>query len=704
MNKLKKITAPPRFSAADISGWRVSEIKDLSVSSQVTKLSDKLSKFRTEKKIMFELSPSEMQICQELVLSKGRDELIGLADVHGHYLNKTECYFNRSGLVVQTPSVEEVKQEIVPASPWVAPPKLVKEYPGIQLLVGMAITVLTREDGEIRVHYEAKPYQELAFTGVDATSLQGFGAVLVAFLGPFFKGRKHVGQGREFINELFQAIGALSKEEYVALQVALARGPFNHCFVWSRMSVIKDVRQKAKPGAVATVFSPVNSFTHSDPDSMFIDAVKPAYKSSFDDKSNSPTVVEIQKTTRIGKIVPFWMAAIPNSYKVPKSGRDLTPAKVHEYMTMCRAQRKTDEKGLSAWSSGFGACGNPTKVQLRLNKKLSIIMGQVYSKSHKRVVVVDDSTSDAGSLIAQLTRWILNNDSFKASMDITSWVFRVQRSDFNLLRQYPHRTTTSDTPVEGDCIIFFPNFSPTIASATEWAKVDRQCQESFADLLSPYQYLEERQKVKITFMIYSHVLTRTVFPPFNSADDKRDPSFNTFFVFTLGSAHNMMALMSTSVDVHFAASEGESPYQLSLAKGNPLTETTFFDMVCEHNARRSSFFLSPQYYFNAKLNLLRHIPGKTIDFVTGVTTDTIGIDVTSVVKDLDIELAKVANDRSVRYEYDSDDEDPGLPDGARYDDDRQPTDDDSQGEDTGQDGDDDADNVVKTEDKAKNDF
>lgn len=639
------MNADARFNESDLNDFKSSEITSLSLFSSAAELSPKLMKFLSSCKppIVASLNKAELAMCNRMVKKKATQELMSLSDVHGHYVNKQETYFSPKSMVVEKQTPSGVEKMVIQGSPWVAPAHLVKDYPGIQFMVGMAITILKREDKMVSVHYDGRPYQELSYTGVDSTCLQGFGQVLVSFIHSYFAERRNTGQGREFINELFCAIGALSKEDYFRLQYELACGPFNHCFSWSDRRVVHASRlEKGKMVKRRAIqLTPLNEYNITCAKYMYLTGVKKLYEKAFVDVSNSPTVAPINEKEKLGTYLPVWIGAIPNAFNVPKAGVDLTPAKAYEFMQMCRLQRQTDEKGLSAWSSGFGACGNPTKLQLRLNKKLSLIMGQILSGQYTRVVLIDEKESDIEPVIAQLTKWSVSNSTFREARNKCPFVFRVARTQYVMIGKFPEYCTSSETFLRGDCVIMFADAPPTIASAKEWAKVDLACQKGVNAMLSPYEEKAKREKEGITFVVSTHVFTRTFFPP-RDAKEVREPSFFNYHVFTLGSAHNMMAYLCTSPNLWFAASDGSSAYALAAVKGDEVREHDFFSRVCEHNARRSAFFLTPQFFFNAKLNLLRHIVGKTMNFVTGMVTDNFGVDITDVVQDFSLDGTSTA--------------------------------------------------------------
>jgi len=308
---------------------------------------------------------------------------------------------------------------------------------------------------------------------------------------------------------------------------------------------------------------------------------------------------------------PVWIAAIPTSADIPVS-RDFPDAS--QFMALCRVQRQTDEKGLSAWSSGFGASGNPTKMQLRLQKKLSIVLGLLFTmKESETLIIFDDQRVEIPVLNAQLNEWKKHKNEVLGSKQ---WKFYVPTSDYRISQQIPAVVTSQATWTGPFHLLYFPNLSLEVPKISEWAKIEQAQLGSLTSLLGVNIDKNHRKGTHV------HVYTQIYSPRM----------FDLFAVYTVGSAHNMMGLMSTLDSFDFAKSEG-GVWDLGVDNVAKITQKEFVSRVMLHNAARSSFFLNGKYYFNPRLNLLRHIEGKTVDFVTGYLEDIIGIDV-EVEKDL----------------------------------------------------------------------
>jgi len=148
--------------------------------------------------------------------------------------------------------------------------------------------------------------------------------------------------------------------------------------------------------------------------------------------------------------------------------------------------------------------------------------------------------------------------------------------------------------------------------STEWGKVELDASAKIVELFgksSSVQYANE-QHMHSSAMF--HILSEKLF---RSEDDK------SYYVYQIGSIHNMHGVVSTMKTLPLAISNGTSQFHLALDMIQPLSLHEFYQKVVKNNASRSSFMLSPKYYFNPQLNLLRKLPGKTIDFVTGKLED-----------------------------------------------------------------------------------
>jgi len=425
--------------------------------------------------------------------------------------------------------------------------------------------------------------------------------------------------------DLFSAISSLPREEYAALHVALAEGPLNKCFVWKE-KIIKDGK---------TILRPVSE-KKADNKSYYCYGVLKEYEACFSDISAGPTGKLCLAKDRSGSILPIWVAKLPLTVEVPE---ERTFAAAAEFMTLCRNQRQTDEKGLSCWSSGFGACGNPTKMQLRMQKKLSMIIGCLLKMDKASCLYIsDDMTNELPLVHAQLLEWRKHN----ATLSDRLWYFVVPSSASKVMSSLKGHVATYIPSTSGNHLMYFPNFAPEFSKKSEWDKVEKQSELFLKNLLG--DNFDEASRKGNQVHVYSQVLSKV--------------SFSQFTVFTIGSAHNMMGLMTSDEAFSFASCQGEKIWDVELQRVTKVTSEEFIFRTMSHNASRSTFFLNGMYYFNAKLNMLRHIPGKTMDFVIGVLDDIQGIDVVyDETRDPDFVDGSQSGGEEHELEDDSSDED-----------------------------------------------
>jgi hypothetical protein len=306
-------------------------------------------------------------------------------------------------------------------------------------------------------------------------------------------------------------------------------------------------------------------------------------------------------------------------------------------MNMCRAQRQTDEKGLSAWSGGFAACGNPTKFQLRIQKKLSLILGSLMHFPG-RTLIRDTAYAELEYIHKQVLQWMQQRPGIKFGRH----VFYVEPQS-GMSRKLEGYCTTSSNVNSGDHVLTLNANPMESKKESEWSKVDYESELQIADTFGPSKDIENANKVKIQHTSAFHILSEKVF-----CKEKTG-----YYVYQLGSIHNMYGYVSTLPSLPVASSSGKSLWDLELKLLDPLSCATFFARVVSNNIARSVFMLNPKYYFNPVLNLLRRLPGKTIDFTSGKLDDD-GINVSD---DLHFEEGDAE-------EFGSDDDDDDSDDGS----------------------------------------
>jgi hypothetical protein len=546
------------------------------------------------------INSREVAICRTVIQKKKDADLASVTDVNGHYLSKEEVFHCEAGLKIEKQTVEGLKEVLIPAAMWLAPSDIVVSYPGVQRLIGMILTCVKKTNEGLVPFEEDKLYQQVKFQGLTPAALSLFAGVVIGSLGKYFESTRNTGNGREFINELFSAVGRLSKEEYIAMHWQLAMGPFNECFEWGvlRNGTMKSVK-----------------YSLSQEREWYIMSVKKAYATCFMDAKGTEAAKEFTKMMGydLGAIMPIFVQALPIKCDMPST---IVMPKLNEFMSTSRAQRQADEKGLSAFSSGVGACGNPTKIQLRWNKKLSLILGELsIQKKSEKLIIIDDAYSELPAIHSMVQRWIV-----KANATIgKNYVFYLPMSKNTVgLEGY---FTTSTTWSQGDRVLILSKSVQESSKEKEWSKVDVSSLARVKSLMGDYADMEKAERNDVHVTIMMHIMSDQLFR-------RHDPTQNRnvgWYIYNLGSIHNMYGILSTRSKLPLGSSDGTKLFQFATKMADPLTIQKFGLLVVQHNIARSGFMIYGQYYFNPLLNLLRHLPGKRINFVEG-TLDDIGID------------------------------------------------------------------------------
>jgi len=419
------------------------------------------------------------------------------------------------------------------------------------------------------------------------------------------------------------------------LHVAATEGPLNRCFRWGEIieRLIDQPQIQGRPRVPPRKDVVIKPVTAKLPDKKkyYNMGVVSAYADSFVDMAASTSGKAYLETDKCGAILPLWVAAIPTDAQMPEQ-KDMASAAA--FMALCRSQRQTDEKGLSAWSCGYGATGNPTKPQLRMQKKLSMVLGILQSMDTKQTLVIfDDLPQELPILHAQLMLWVTRNSVLQDKR----WKYFVSSSASKIISALPDHCVTQTNFIGRYQLLYFPNTFVELPRYSEWSKVDVSQISSLQSLVHPY-FPMKRSDISDGEAFQTATSTQTVTVPelskvmhvhvYTRLFSKR--VFDFFNVYTIGSVHNMMGLLSTDPHFMFAQNEGQEPWVITSAQGVPLKMEEFVVRTMKHNAARCAYFLNGQYFFNPKLNLLRHVQGKTLDFVMGALDDVKGIAVKSV--------------------------------------------------------------------------
>jgi hypothetical protein len=551
-----------------------------------------------------ELNQAEKRIVNALIARSKEKEIAELSDVHGFHLKHNHTYFCEEGLVVEKKDEGETVKEVLKPQPWLVPEGMVKSYPGIQQAAAFAVTCVKRTEDGLKNYVgqtETEFYRLAKFTGIDHTGMSYFGDSAIKFLEQFFAAQTNKGSGRKFIEQMLLALSSMDQATYLSVHFFLNLGPLQDCFEWGYPSSNGGYIKVQKV---------------SDRQDLVILRVKDQFLPYFTNAASAKAMDELRKHRKFGTVFPVLSKPIPFSYKAPTLD---SIAKCSSFVAACRTQRQSDEKGLSALSCGVGASGNPTKQQLRQQKILTICLGILRTfdeEAGRRLVIVNSKSSEIEYLHHQLQEW----DEMAKVIGNREYVFRVQPGDNVQMRLDPEYTITTTSPQEGDVIFDCSPSAPLTMKKDSQAFTDSQS-EKLMQALIPYD-LQECIEHNVHYVTMKHIQSELLF-----VNRKETEPIDGYYISSLGSIHNMYCVVSTMPEVPVFVCNGTSEWSYELGTTDPiLTPTDFYRKVKEDNMKRSGFFLSAGYSFNPKLNVLRHMHGKTVDFETG-NVEALAVDV-----------------------------------------------------------------------------
>jgi hypothetical protein len=598
--KLETATQPARFDLSDLRPFNKKKLREMTNVSGLTKRSDEVGKFFSQFNIS-SLNANERSLVSIALSKIQEEEIVALDDVHGYYLGKKDCYFTKNGLAIETPKGVDEKKEVIiekqvlAPKAWTAPEELIKNFPGIQFIVGVAIACLKRTSEGLQVLTEDSLYRNAKVVGLDHAGLQWFGEVLKEYIDEPIRNMKHCGNGRKFIEQLFSAISSLGIEGYLVMHWMQCKGPLSPCFEWA-------IKQ-------GDALIPTEYKRHAKAQWVVL-SVKTEYASCFSNAAKQPAVERIRRNIPIGNILPIFVGALPMKFKTPPI---TSMGLLNDFVKICRDQRLTDEKGLSAYSCGFGASGNPTKIQLRAQKQISLILGRLTTQvSGERLVIFPASNSEAELVHANVQQWIK-----KCPKQFTGkYVFFFPQSS-GMSTKMAGFITHSNSLQKGDHALYFSTSPALSGKIDKWALVDEESKSRTKWMMHGLT-VEEAVKEGVHVTAFCHVQSETQF--YSEANK------TGYYVYGLGSIHNQYMVLSTLPELPLGASDGSSQWHFSTVVKLPYDVKKYYANVTAHNMGRSLFFLSPKFYFSPELNLIRRIPGKSYDWVNGQIED-LGIDI-----------------------------------------------------------------------------
>jgi hypothetical protein len=583
--RVKQIAQPARFEMIDLKGWSASDLRKLMNSAPFANVTDKNTDFRLKHGITAMMNSAERQMITAQLEELAKEALGKVSDVHEYYLNKGPCYYTERGLTATEPLV---------ASAWMKPESLTPAKPAAAQVIGMtmALTEVSKK-GAIEPKKDFTPLTPLAFQQVSVPGLASVAEPFAAIMSENVEPLGKINGGRDLVDKLHDAITQMTTENYLVLHYLLCCGPFSDHFEWGKM-IVNGTKARVKK-----MFSRKPGHR----DGEVIMGVKPNYADHYTDYTDCKTAVTMRTTGQKVFKMFVWTKGFTPKFQVPIVNEQTFPV-VYKYMNDCRGIRGTDDKGLSGWSCGFGNTGNPTKIQARHQRKLSVILGAMQMEMTGPVLIHDSMEGETHMLAAQLKNWQKRHQ----------------------LRNFYFVTPTTATRINGllgdcrfdgqnteDCTrIIFPEPSATAAKASEWEKMDMQA-DMFLREKYPIVKVEGRERENEHVIIGTLLLSERYFQAHNCK------------VFAFGSLHNMYGYISNR-RFWCAVSNGKHEYHLDRVELEPQNAAKFLSTSCVHNGYRTGYFLEPKYFFNEKLNFLRHLKGKMINFDSAELEDATGND------------------------------------------------------------------------------
>jgi hypothetical protein len=611
-NYSKHLTAAkavPRFSEGDLIGFKKDELSKLGNSGPGQVLPPKVVAFRQSMGINGILNYAEQVIVKEFASKLAAKDLVSSEDVHKHINDSYPNYFTPKGLKYE--KIVNGKKEdclITFNNPWIVPSDLYANYPGLQIIVGFCLAFIKKgKDGRL-VQFDdgTKLYQAVPFGGFAPSASAIFAQTIIDNIQEKFVEHKASGNGRNYISELLMAFSGMPKEAYLVMWRQLTLGPLSPCFDWG----VVTAQNKIVP-------TPYN-FRAQNLNWVPV-KVRSDYVKSFANVANSPLIPALENGFghTLGKLFPIMVNALPFKFNPPVV-KSIPEAKA--FLDICRVQRQADEKGLSAYSCGFAATGNPTKIQNRIQKKLSLIIGSLLSLNEKeKLVIDDDSNSEIEIIYNLLLKWMQEVPALKSKENKFKFYVRSTSTVFQKLKS-EHRIMNYDMLTDVR-ILILSSMAINTVKATEWNKVELEMKNKLEGLF--VRNAENRAANNVEYTVMLPIMSEELFKKTNP--NSSEEVTTGYYVYGLGSLHSLNGIVSTMPQLPLGKSDGSDMWNLSVEMKNPLTYTIFLKNVVMHNLARSGFMIYPKFYFNPNLNFIRKLDGKTLNFETGEVED-IGID------------------------------------------------------------------------------
>jgi len=440
----------------------------------------------------------------------------------------------------------------------------------------------------------------LSYENLNVTGLAAVAPVLTNLVEEPLKGKGKVQGGRDLIDKLHDTLNEMPSEEYLMMHYLMSSGPFVDQFDWGRMTLQKKKDKTSKKNVRVISLTPIENKKPGFTEGEVILSVKPQFAGNWTDYSECATAKTMKRRGDLIERVYVWSKGFDLKFLTPTL-KAMSFSSVYKYMNHCRNFRGTDEQGLSGWGCGFGASGNPNRLQARLNRKLALILGAMMDNKGGPVIVEDAQENELIFLKTYTDLW-----SSKSSLIKREVFFKCANTSLTLCQSLGDSRFTNQSSKLATNFIF-PNLVNQTSKASEWAKTDAAMTNFLESYFPSKQLKEEESHLIVSALLYSEVFFKS----------------EKCAVYGFGAQHNMYGYLSNQ-PVVVASCTGETEWEISAVKLPSKTIPDFLKTVCVHNGHRTGYFLNPQYFFNPQMNFLRHVPGKTIDLEKGTVLDVIG--------------------------------------------------------------------------------
>jgi len=236
MNKINAATKEARFEIHQLKGWSKADLQQLSTSSVITRMNERVASFRTTNNIKSEMYPAEKGLILQVIAEMAEDTIMKISDVHQHLLNHGKCWFTKDGMLTGA--------NVIQASAWLIPANLESKKPAAPFVMGMALAMTNvSSEGVMTPKPDFSPLIPLKLEEVNVVGMTVAAPLISTIMEDKVKEMGKVQRGRDLVDRLNDVITHLPKEDYLLLHYILCCGPFSHHFAWAKIVKNYDERR-----------------------------------------------------------------------------------------------------------------------------------------------------------------------------------------------------------------------------------------------------------------------------------------------------------------------------------------------------------------------------------------------------------------------------------------------------------------------------